>query len=157
MTIERGKAPRLHARIFSALFTLAAIATPPGAAWCDLVFREVAIQADLVVLGRYEKLGRNTARIEIVEVLVGESDREYFDLPAADLRPHSPRTGSQFLLALDRDYSIIQYVPGAGACVPISSLPIRDGQLRGKYRSGFDGGSASMSLDQLREQLAALR
>ena len=128
-------------------------AAPASRAFCDFVFKDVAEHAPVVVLVEYQEAKGEEPILRVVEVLKGESDRETLRLGPHGLKVYDPSNGSQFLLALTHDHTLVKSVMGMGACTPISVLALRRGKLRGSERSNYDGESKSMTLEQLRADL----
>ena len=144
---QRRIRPRAAARWALVCF-LATLASAPEAAWCDLLFKDVAGDAGLIVLVEYETTKGTTATIRVVETIKGDPGTIPVAAPA-ELELFGPRNGDRFMMALSEGGTWIRYVHGTGACAAISVLPIRGGKLRARHRSDYDGASRSMTLEEL--------
>jgi len=138
----------------SALLILLGCAAAPATAWCNLPFREVARQVDLVVLAEFRKPRGEPAEVLVVEVMRGESPRGPLQLDPDALDMFHPRDGNQFLLALNARLQLVQYLDRLGVCRPVNAVPLHKGRLSGRDRfEYYDNGDESMTLDELRADL----
>ncbi len=122
--------------------------------WCDLLFKEVAVVADNVVIADYRKAkhGRPESVI-VVEVLRGEVPQGQ-PIDPERLKSLRLKDGDQCVLALTSFFEPVRYLRGMGACTAVNALPIRRGRLRSQDRSNYDGRRKPMSLDELRTELS---
>jgi hypothetical protein len=128
-------------------------AAAPGHAFCDLVFKDVAEYAPIVVLVEYRSPKRADPYLQIVEVLKGRTETEVLQLGSHGLSFYEPVHGDRFLLALTRERRLIKTVAGMGACSAKSVLAIRKGKVRSIDRDNWDGTGKAPNLDQLRTEL----
>jgi hypothetical protein len=120
-------------------------------AWCDVVFKDVAHEADVVLLGRVEKAKGGPTSVHVVEVLKGDCGRRLLELDAADLA--GLKHDDHVLVALDGELRPLRGTRTLGFCEAISVLPIRGRKLRGRDRLDYDSRSTGMSLEELRDEL----
>ncbi len=122
--------------------------------WCELLFKEVAVAAENVVIADYRKASRGRPEsVTVVEILRGEVPQGQ-PIDPERLKSLRLKDGEQCVLALTSSFEPIRYLHGMGACTAVNALPIRGGRLRSRDRSNYDGGRKSMSLDELRTELS---
>jgi hypothetical protein len=140
-----------------AICTLAcglAAATPVFAdAWCDVMFKDVAHEAQVVVLARVERAKGAPAVLRVDEVLKDESGHQVSVLPSEALEGHQVKHGDRVLVALDGDHRLVRVTRSLGGCAAISVLPIRGGKLRARDRVNYDSREGAITLDRIRQQL----
>jgi hypothetical protein len=130
-----------------------AAATHVGAGtWCDVVFKDVAREADIVVLARVEQAKDGAPTVHVVDVLKGSCGSCEVRLDPEDL--DGVKDGDRLFVALDRDHRPVRGKRSLGFCGAISVLPIRGGKLRSRDRLNYDSQAGGMTLDELREELS---
>ncbi len=134
------------------LCALAALIAQPAAAWCDLVFKDIAPLAEVVVLAKVQKPKGRQLELVVVEALKGTCDQKTLSLDPGELVTGIKR-GDHVILALTSEYTLVRDNQGLGSCTVINVLHIRDGKLRARERQGYDSRHKVLSLDQLREEL----
>ena len=133
-------------------YVLAGLVAQPAAAWCDLVFKDVAPLAEIVVLAEVRKPKDRHSELVPVEVLKGIYEKEILSLDPEELVA-GVKNGDQVILALTPEHTLVRDNQGLGLCSVINVLHIRDGKLRARDRQHYDSGSKALPLDQLREEL----
>ncbi len=131
---------------------MVALIAQPAAAWCDLVFKDIAPLAEVVVLAEARKPKGGQPELVVLEVLKGTCEKKTLRLNPAELGA-GIKYGDQVILALTREHTLVRDNQGLGLCNVINVLRIRDGKLRARDRQGYDSRRKSMSLDQLRQEL----
>lgn len=131
---------------------LAALIAQPAAAWCDLVFKDVAPQAQVVVLAEIRKPKGRQPELVVVEVFKGASEMQALSLDPEALVART-RHGDQVILALTSEHSLVNDNRGLGLCSVVNVLHIRGGKLRARDRQAYDNRRRAMPLEQLREEL----
>ena len=131
---------------------LAALIAQPAAAWCDLVFKDIAPRAELVVLAEVRVPEGRQPELVVVEALKGTCDQKTLSLDPGELVTGIKR-GDHVILALTSEHTLVRDNQGLGSCTVINVLHIRDGKLRARERQGYDSRHKVLSLDQLREEL----
>jgi hypothetical protein len=130
-----------------------AVATHVGAGtWCDVVFKDVAREADIVVLARVEQAKGEVPTVHVVDVLKGNCGACEMHLDSQDL--DGVKDGDRLFVALDGDRRPVRGKRSLGFCGAISVLPIRGGKLRARDRLNYDSRAGGMTLDELREELS---
>jgi hypothetical protein len=127
----------------------------PVVAWCDLPFKDIVHQVDLVVLAEYRKPRGKPAAVFPLQVFKGLPIAGPLALDPRELRGFRPRNGSLFLLALSKRHRLVQYLERLGACSPVNAVLLRGGKLRGEDRFNYDNGSEPMTLEEVKADLAA--
>jgi hypothetical protein len=141
-----------RAILFALACGLAAGAPVSAGAWCDVVFKDVAHEAEIVVLARVVKAKSEPAGIHVVDVLKGDCGQRLPKLDAVDLE--GLRHQDHVLVALDADLRPLRGTRSLGFCEAISVLPIRGKKLRGRDRLDYDSQSKPMTLEELRDELS---
>ena len=131
---------------------LAALIAQPVAAWCDLVFKDIAPLAEVVVLAEVRKPKGRQPELIVVEVLKGTCEKKTLSLDPEELVT-GIKHGDQVILALTPEHTLVRHNQGLGLCTAINVLHIRDGKLRARDRQGYDSRRKRLPLDQLREEL----
>jgi hypothetical protein len=121
--------------------------------WCDVVFKDIAREADVLVLTRVELVDEAPPLLHVVDVLKGEYRRAELVLTGDALNGLGLKTGDQVLVALDDNHRQISTSRSLGMCDAISVLPIRSGKLRARDRLDYDSRKGAMTLNQLRQDL----
>ncbi len=134
------------------LCALAALIAQPAAAWCDLVFKDIAPLAEVVVLAKVQKPKGRQLELVVVEALKGTCEKKTLSLDAKELVA-GIKHGDQVILALTPEHTLVRDNQGLGSCTVINVLHIRDGKLRARDRQGYDSRRKALPLDQLREEL----
>jgi hypothetical protein len=132
------------------LSTVIALTAAEGGAWCDVVFRDVARSAEVVVLAEAEPSGK-PPELRVVEVLKGGYERPTVEIGTERRSQHRVKKGDHVFLALDGDLQPVGFVDGMGACFAVSVLRLREGKLRARDRLDYDYGREELSLDALTE------
>ncbi len=133
---------------------LAAMAPARAEGWCSVVFKDVAREAELVLLARVDGPKESPVRLSVVEVLKGEYRATGLALATHDAGLVPFKGGDILLLALDHRHRPVSGVRGLGACDPISMLLVRGGKLRARDRENYDSREGPLALDELRGELA---
>ena len=131
---------------------LAGLIAQPAAAWCDLVFKDIAPLAEVVILAEVRKPKDRQPELVPVEVLKGSYEKETLSLDPEKLVA-GVKNGDQVILALTPEHALVRDNQGLGLCSVINVLHIRDGKLRARDRQHYDSGSKALPLDRLREEL----
>ena len=131
---------------------LAALIAQPAAAWCELVFQDIAPLAEVVVLAEVRAPKGEQPELVVVEAFKGTCDRKTLNLDPEELVT-GIRHGDQVILALTTEHTLVRDNQGLGLCTTINVLHIRDGKLRAQDRQGYDSRRKALPLDQLREEL----
>jgi hypothetical protein len=149
-----GGSPNARRRAALLVLCVAAgwAAAGPGHAFCDLVFKDVAEYAPIVVLVEYRSPRQADPYLQVVEVLKGRTETEILQLGSKGLNLYKPAQGDRFLLALTRERRLVQTIAGMGACSAKSVLAIRKGKVRSIDRDNWDGSGKAPNLDQLRTE-----
>ena len=108
---------------------VAALIAQPAAAWCDLVFKDIAPLAEVVVLAEVREPEGRQPELVVVEVFKGACDRKTLSLDPVELVA-GIKHGDQVMLALTREHALVRDNQGLGLCTAISFLHIRGGKLR---------------------------
>lgn len=136
------------------LFAVAAATSPPYAgAWCDVLFKDAALEADIVVLARVERPKQEPLGLSLVDVLKGECDRDGLKWLAPTLEDYDVKHDDHVLLALDGDRRLLRQSRGLGLCRVISVLPIRKGRLRTRDRVDYDSLNGTLTLEEIEREL----
>ena len=131
-----------------------AVAAPLWAGgWCDVVFKDVARQAPIVVLARVERTKAAPPTLHVLEVLKDRSEQGFSRLPSRILDGQPIKHGDHVLVALGDDHRPVVATRGLGMCEAISVLTIRGGKLRSRDRVNYDSDVGAMTLEELREDL----
>jgi len=141
--------------LFLLQIVLALQIAPPANAWCDVVFKDVVREADVVLIARAEARKGEPVEFAIVDVMKGEFAEPILDVHREVLSEYGIRTKDHVLLALGKDGQLVSKAPGLGACFPVSLVRLRGEKLRGKDRVDYDSRREPMTLDELRRDLAA--
>ena len=149
-----GLRKALRAVAVPAVVTLGFVTTIDVGAFCELMFKDVAEHAAIVVLVEYRKPKGAEPYLHVAEVLKGATDTETLRLGRQGLRTYKPAHGDRFLLALTVDRTLVGSVFGMGSCVPRSVLAVGKGKVRAVDRSNWDGTDSPPTLDRIREHLA---
>ena len=152
MRTETGKGLRPVAVLAAALFGLGA--TINVGAFCDLMFKDVAEHAAIVVLVEYRKPKGAAPYLSVAEVLKGHTTSESLRLGEQGLKTYKPADGDRFLLALTAERTLMQSVAGMGFCTPRNVLAVGKSKIRTVDRRNWDGTDTPRSIDQIRELLA---
>ena len=131
---------------------LAALIAQPAAAWCDLMFKDVAPLAEVVVLAEIRAPKDGQPELVVVEVFKGTFETEALHLDSEELTAKA-KHGDQVILALTGKHTLVSDNQGLGLCSVVNVLHIRDGKLRARDRQGYDNRRKAMPLLQLREEL----
>ncbi len=132
---------------------LAATTVVTSGTWCDLVFKDVAPVADVIVLAEVHASKGHPPELHVAEVFKGYCADQTLNLNLEELGQRL-RDGDQMVLALNRSCRLIRDSQGLGMCSAINVLHIRDGKLKSRDRLDYDSRRGTMTLDQLREELA---
>ena len=132
---------------------LASSVAMASGSWCDVVFKDIAREADALVLTRVELVNEAPPLLHVVDVLKGEYPRGELALTGDALDGLRLKTGDQVLVALDGAHRQISTSRNLGMCDAISVLPIRGGKLRARDRLGYDSQRGGMTFNQLRQDL----
>jgi hypothetical protein len=147
-----GRAPALAA--VAAIAVLAGFASASTGAFCELVFKDVAETAPVVVLAEYETSDAGEERLRVIEVVKGPPTTEV-RLRGGALHSYRPERGDRFLLALTRGRRLVEAVPGLGACRSRSVLAIRKGKVRAVDRRNWDGSGSPPPLERMLAEIRA--
>jgi len=149
---EPGRGLRPVVVLAAALFGLGA--TIDVGAFCDLMFKDVAENAAIVVLVEYRKPKGAEPYLSVAEVLKGHTESENLRLGEQGIKVYRPADGDRFLLALTADRTLVQAVAGMGFCTPRNVLAVGKSKIRTVDRRNWDGTATPPTLDQIRELLA---
>lgn len=119
--------------------------------WCDVVFKDVAHEAEIVLLARIEKTKGASASVRVVDVLKGDCGQRLPNLDPADLA--GLKHEDHVFVALDGDLRPLRGTRSLGFCEAISVLPVRNNKLRGRDRVNYDSQSKGITLEELRDEL----
>jgi len=146
---------RAFRRVLIGLFAggLAAVVAAPAGAWCDVVFKDVAQEAEVVLLGRIEKVKGGPTVVRVADILKGQYRESWLSLDPSDLDVDRLKHHDHVLVALDGSLEPLRQARGLGFCQPISVLPIRGGKLRSRERVDYDSLTGSLTLDAIRDEL----
>jgi hypothetical protein len=121
--------------------------------WCDIVFKDVAQQAEIVVLARVDRARRALPELFVVETLKGECPLGHLGLTSRILEDYNMKDGDHVFVAMDAKRRPVGTARSLGVCTAVHVLPIRGGKLRSRDRLNYDSRSGSLTLDQIRHQL----
>ena len=145
--------PRAAIRLLLCAVLTAAVPATRADAWCDVVFKDVARSADIVLLAQVDKKKGEAPGLRVVEVFKGACEERTLNLQLEELAQSGVKDRDHVLLALTREMRLANDTRGLGACFAITVLPIRDGKLRARDRVNYDSRRGTMTLDELREEL----
>jgi len=133
---------------------LALQVAPPADAWCDMVFKDVARKADVVLITRARAEKDGATELAVLDVIKGEYSAPTLEVSRDVLREYGIRAKDHVLLALGKDGQLVALSPGMGACFPVSLVRLRGEKLRGRDRVDYDSRREPMTLDELRLDLS---
>ena len=139
-------------RIGTTVLLASSVAMASGS-WCDVVFKDIAREADALVLTQVELVDEAPPLLHVVDVLKGEYPRHELLLTGDALNGLRLKTGDQVLVALDDNHRQISTARNLGMCDAISVVAIRGGRLRARDRLGYDNQRGGMTFNQLRQDL----